>query len=167
MISADSRDPSIRSLICTLALGAFVAALDHAWGAAAVGERISSAPSCSAADRCASKERLAPILMTTLAAGLALVPLLLTGDKPGQEIEYPMAIVIMGGLLTATVQNLFVVPSLYLRAARARKRRKRSPRRPQRGPDPRYGSRFDITTRSTRYESPSTASSRMRPIPGA
>ena len=68
-----------------------------------------------------AKERLAPILMTTLAAGLALVPLLLTGDKPGQEIEYPMAIVIMGGLLTATVQNLFVVPSLYLKWGKSKK----------------------------------------------
>jgi len=68
-----------------------------------------------------AKERLAPILMTTLAAGLALVPLLLTGDKPGQEIEYPMAIVIMGGLVTATVQNLFVVPSLYLRWGKSKK----------------------------------------------
>ena len=70
-----------------------------------------------------AKERLAPILMTTLAAGLALVPLLLTGDRPGQEIEYPMAIVIMGGLVTATVQNLFVVPSLYLRYGKNRKDR--------------------------------------------
>ena len=70
-----------------------------------------------------AKERLAPILMTTLAAGLALVPLLLTGDKPGQEIEYPMAIVIMGGLVTATVQNLFVVPSLYLRWGKSKKER--------------------------------------------
>jgi Cu/Ag efflux pump CusA len=70
-----------------------------------------------------AKERLAPILMTTLAAGLALVPLLLTGDKPGQEIEYPMAIVIMGGLVTATVQNLFVVPSLYLRWGKSKQER--------------------------------------------
>jgi Cu/Ag efflux pump CusA len=70
-----------------------------------------------------ARERLAPILMTTLAAGLALVPLLLTGDKPGQEIEYPMAIVIMGGLVTATVQNLFVVPSLYLRWGKSKKER--------------------------------------------
>jgi CzcA family heavy metal efflux pump len=70
-----------------------------------------------------AKERLAPILMTTLAAGLALVPLLLTGNKPGQEIEYPMAIVIMGGLVTATVQNLFIVPSLYLRYGKSKKER--------------------------------------------
>jgi CzcA family heavy metal efflux pump len=70
-----------------------------------------------------AKERLAPILMTTLAAGLALVPLLLAGDIPGQEIEYPMAIVIMGGLITATLQNLFVVPSLYLRYGKSKKER--------------------------------------------
>jgi len=62
-----------------------------------------------------ARERLSPILMTTLAAGLALVPLVVAGNIPGQEIEYPMAIVILGGLLTATLQNLFVVPSLYLR----------------------------------------------------
>ena len=62
-----------------------------------------------------ARERLSPILMTTLAAGLALVPLIVAGNIPGQEIEYPMAIVILGGLITATLQNLFIVPSLYLR----------------------------------------------------
>jgi CzcA family heavy metal efflux pump len=62
-----------------------------------------------------AKERLAPVLMTTLAAGLSLVPLILAGNRPGQEIEYPMAIVILGGLITSTLLNLFVVPSLYLR----------------------------------------------------
>jgi len=62
-----------------------------------------------------ARERLSPILMTTLAAGLALIPLIAAGDIPGQEIEYPMAIVILGGLVTATLQNLFIVPSLYLR----------------------------------------------------
>jgi len=60
-------------------------------------------------------ERLRPIMMTTLAAGLAVVPLALAGDLPGHEIEYPMAIVILGGLLTSTPLNLFVVPALYLR----------------------------------------------------
>jgi CzcA family heavy metal efflux pump len=60
-------------------------------------------------------ERLSPILMTALATGLALVPLVITGDIPGHEIEYPMAIVILGGLITSTLLNLFVVPSLYLR----------------------------------------------------
>jgi CzcA family heavy metal efflux pump len=62
-----------------------------------------------------ARERLAPILMTALAAGLALVPLVVAGDIPGHEIEYPMAIVILGGLVTSTVLNLFIVPSLYLR----------------------------------------------------
>ena len=50
--------------------------------------------------------------MTT---ALALVPLLITGNIPGQEIEHPMAIVIVGGLIFSTLLNLFVVPSLYLR----------------------------------------------------
>ena len=59
-------------------------------------------------------ERLSPILMTALATGLALVPLVVTGDIPGHEIEYPMAIVIVGGLVTSTLLNLFIVPSMYL-----------------------------------------------------
>jgi Cu/Ag efflux pump CusA len=54
-------------------------------------------------------------MMTALATGLALVPLVVTGDIPGHEIEYPMAIVILGGLITSTLLNLLVVPSLYLR----------------------------------------------------
>ncbi len=61
-----------------------------------------------------SIERLAPILMTALATGLALVPLAYGGDKPGQEIEHPMAIVILGGLVTSTVLNLLLMPALYL-----------------------------------------------------
>ena len=60
-------------------------------------------------------ERLAPILMTALATGLALVPLVVSGSIPGHEIEHPMAIVILGGLITATVVNLFVLPTMYLR----------------------------------------------------
>jgi CzcA family heavy metal efflux pump len=60
-------------------------------------------------------ERLSPILMTALATGLALIPLVIAGDIPGHEIEYPMAIVILGGLITSTLLNLFVVPSLYLK----------------------------------------------------
>jgi Cu/Ag efflux pump CusA len=67
-----------------------------------------------------SKERLAPILMTALTTGLALVPLVLSGNIPGQEIEYPMGIVILGGLLTTTLLNLFVLPALYLRFGRRR-----------------------------------------------
>jgi CzcA family heavy metal efflux pump len=62
-----------------------------------------------------ARERLAPILMTALATGLALVPLAIAGNTPGHEIEHPMAIVILGGLVTSTTLNLFVMPSLYLR----------------------------------------------------
>ena len=65
-----------------------------------------------------ARERLAPILMTALATGLAIIPLVLAGDLPGHEIEHPMAVVIVGGLITSTLLNLFVVPSLYLRFAR-------------------------------------------------
>ena len=69
-----------------------------------------------------ARERLSPILMTALATGLALVPLAIAGDLPGHEIEHPMAIVILGGLVTSTLLNLFVVPSLYLRFAKPRDR---------------------------------------------
>jgi CzcA family heavy metal efflux pump len=69
-----------------------------------------------------AKERLAPILMTASATGLALVPLAVAGSLPGHEIEHPMAIVILGGLITATLMNLFVLPSLYLRFGRTRTR---------------------------------------------
>jgi Cu/Ag efflux pump CusA len=62
-----------------------------------------------------ARERLSPILMTSLATGLAVVPLVVLGDRPGHEIEYPLAVVILGGLITSTALNLFVVPSLYLR----------------------------------------------------
>jgi Cu/Ag efflux pump CusA len=66
-------------------------------------------------------ERLSPILMTALATGLALVPLIVAGDIPGHEIEYPMAIVILGGMITSTLLNLFVVPSLYLQFGQSKK----------------------------------------------
>jgi Cu/Ag efflux pump CusA len=65
-----------------------------------------------------AQERLSPILMTTLATGLALVPLVIAGSIPGHEIEYPLAMVVLGGLVTSTLLNLFVVPSLYLRFGR-------------------------------------------------
>lgn len=58
-------------------------------------------------------ERLAPILMTALATGLALLPLVIAGNKPGHEIEYPLAVVILGGLFTSTLLNLFLLPPLY------------------------------------------------------
>jgi CzcA family heavy metal efflux pump len=65
-----------------------------------------------------AQERLSPIMMTALATGLALVPLLVAGTIPGHEIEHPMALVIVGGLVTSTLVNLFIVPSLYLRFAK-------------------------------------------------
>ena len=64
-------------------------------------------------------ERLAPILMTALAAGLALLPLALRGDEPGNEILTPMAIVILFGLLSSTLLNMLVVPALFLRFGEA------------------------------------------------
>ncbi len=67
-----------------------------------------------------ARERIAPIMMTALTTGLALVPLVIAGNIPGQEIEYPMAIVILGGLVTSTLLNLLVVPTLYLRFGKAR-----------------------------------------------
>ncbi len=60
-----------------------------------------------------SKDRLSPILMTALTAGLALIPLAIGGDLPGNEIQSPMAKVILGGLLSSTLLNLFVVPIVY------------------------------------------------------
>ena len=65
-----------------------------------------------------ARERVVPILMTVLTTGLALIPLIVRGEIPGQEIELPMGHVILGGLITATLLNLFVVPSLYLRFAK-------------------------------------------------
>jgi Cu/Ag efflux pump CusA len=60
-----------------------------------------------------SKNRLSPILMTALTAGLALIPLAIAGDLPGNEIQSPMAKVILGGLLTSTLLNIFIVPAVY------------------------------------------------------
>ncbi|KAA0231083.1 efflux RND transporter permease subunit [candidate division KSB1 bacterium] len=65
-----------------------------------------------------AQERLAPILMTALAAALALLPIVLGGNRPGHEIEHPMAVVILGGLASSTVLNLFVMPVLYWRFGR-------------------------------------------------
>jgi len=62
-----------------------------------------------------ARERLAPILMTALATGLAFLPFVLFGNIPGHEIVRPMAIVIVGGLVTSTWLNLFAMPELYLR----------------------------------------------------
>jgi Cu/Ag efflux pump CusA len=62
-----------------------------------------------------AQERLVPILMTALCAGLGLLPLVIGGNRPGHEIEYPMAVVILGGLVTSTILNLLFVPGLYAR----------------------------------------------------
>src|SRR4029079_10216102 len=60
-------------------------------------------------------ERLVPILMTAMGAGLALIPLAVRSGQAGSEIQTPMAIVILCGLATSTLLNMFVVPALYLR----------------------------------------------------
>ena len=62
-----------------------------------------------------ARERLRPILMTTGATAFAILPLAIYGNQPGQEIEFPMAVVILGGLVTSTLLNLFILPALYLR----------------------------------------------------
>jgi CzcA family heavy metal efflux pump len=66
-----------------------------------------------------ARERLSPILMTAFATGLAIVPLVIAGDIPGHEIEHPMAVIILGGLFTSTLLNLFAVPVIYLRFGRS------------------------------------------------
>lgn len=68
-----------------------------------------------------SIDRLSPILMTALTAGLALVPLAIAGDLPGNEIQSPMAKVILGGLLTSTLLNIFIVPVVYFISVKNRK----------------------------------------------
>jgi Cu/Ag efflux pump CusA len=61
-----------------------------------------------------SLDRLVPILMTALVAALGLLPLALSGQRAGQEIEHPLAVVLVGGLFTSTLLNLVVMPALYL-----------------------------------------------------
>ena len=56
--------------------------------------------------------------MTALTTGLALVPLVIAGNQPGHEIEYPLAVVIVGGLVTSTLLNLVLLPTLYLHFGR-------------------------------------------------
>ena len=72
-------------------------------------------------------ERVVPIFMTALAAGLALIPLALAIGQPGSEIQAPMAIVILFGLLTSTALNMIVVPALYLRFGNIGRRRRENP----------------------------------------
>jgi len=94
-------------------------------------ERVEGEPFGPALILRAAQERLAPILITMGTTALALIPLAVSGSIPGQEIEHPMAILILGGLVTATLLNLFVVPSLYLHFARPRGRTPiPAPRRP-------------------------------------
>jgi Cu/Ag efflux pump CusA len=69
-----------------------------------------------------ASERLGPILMTATVTGLALLPLALGSGDPGREIEGPMAIVILGGLVTSTLLSLFVLPTLALRYSRLDRR---------------------------------------------
>ena len=68
----------------------------------------------------AARERLAPILMTSLATGLALVPLVVLGERPGHEIEHPLAVVILGGLVTSTAEPVRAPPP-YLRFGKSRR----------------------------------------------
>ncbi|KAB2970136.1 efflux RND transporter permease subunit [Zoogloea sp.] len=77
-----------------------------------------------------AEERLVPILMTALAAGLALVPLALAAGQPGSEIQSPMAIVILFGLGSSTLLNMIVVPALYLRFGAIHKRLEQGPASP-------------------------------------
>jgi len=64
-----------------------------------------------------ARERLVPVVMTALATAFAFVPALFMGDIPGLEIMHPMAVVMLGGLVTTTLLNLYVLPALYLRYA--------------------------------------------------
>jgi HME family heavy-metal exporter len=58
-------------------------------------------------------ERLSPVLMTALTAGIALIPLVLAADQPGKEILYPVATVILGGLISSTLLDFLVHPALF------------------------------------------------------
>jgi Cu/Ag efflux pump CusA len=67
-----------------------------------------------------ARERISPIMMTALTSALAILPLVVAGSIPGHEIEHPLAVVVLGGLITSSLLNLFIVPSLYLRFARGK-----------------------------------------------
>ena len=64
-------------------------------------------------------ERLSPVLMTALTTGLGIVPLVIAGNLPGHEIEHPMAVVILGGIVSSAFLNLFVLPTIYLWLAKS------------------------------------------------
>ena len=66
-----------------------------------------------------SQERVAPVLMTAVTAGLGLIPLVLSKGEPGKEILYPVAVVILGGLITSTLLDFFVTPSIFYRFGKA------------------------------------------------
>ncbi|TAG84997.1 MAG: efflux RND transporter permease subunit, partial [Burkholderiales bacterium] len=83
-------------------------------------QRVDGATDLHTAVLRASEERLVPILMTALAAGLALVPLALAIGEPGSEIQAPMAIVILFGLASSTALNMLVLPALYLKLTQQR-----------------------------------------------
>lgn len=70
-----------------------------------------------------SLDRLNPILMTALSSGLALIPLALGGELPGNEIQSPMAKVILGGLLSSTILNGFIIPIMYLYISRKQEKK--------------------------------------------
>lgn len=70
-----------------------------------------------------SLDRLNPILMTALSSGLALIPLALGGELPGNEIQSPMAKVILGGLLSSTILNGFIIPIIYLYISRKQEKK--------------------------------------------
>ena len=71
----------------------------------------------------AGKERLAPMLTTALTAGIALIPLVLSAGQPGKEILYPVATVILGGLVSSTLLDFFVRPALFWTFGRRAARR--------------------------------------------
>ena len=72
--------------------------------------------------RLGSTDRLNPILMTALTSALALLPLALRGSSPGNEIQAPMAVVILGGLLSSTLLNIFIVPAFYTSLCKRKKK---------------------------------------------
>ena len=78
-----------------------------------VGAKRRETPRSLGAVREGSLDRLNPILMTALTSALALIPLVVNADKTGNEIQSPMAVVVLGGLVSSTLLNIFVIPILY------------------------------------------------------